>query len=76
MRTYKLQRLNLSEGTQPSGIKIQSKEKADCEIVLMIGVHVLEEPVEDRSWETEVIYQGDLTVMTRGSRMAVCIVSQ
>ncbi|KAF9357722.1 hypothetical protein BGX26_003241 [Mortierella sp. AD094] len=70
VRTYKLQRLVPSEGTQPSGIKVQSKEKADCEIVLMVGVHVLEEPVEDRSWETEILYQGDLTVMTRGSRMA------
>ncbi|KAF9114333.1 hypothetical protein BGX27_011153 [Mortierella sp. AM989] len=70
VHTYKLQRLVSSDGTQPSGIKPQSKEKADCEIVLMIGVHVLEEPVEDRSWETETLYQSELTVMTRGSRMA------
>ncbi|KAF9434902.1 hypothetical protein BGZ76_007227 [Entomortierella beljakovae] len=69
VRTYKLQRLSYSDGTQPSGMKIQSKEKADCEIILMIGVHVLEEPIENRSWETEVLYQSDLTVMTRGSRM-------
>ncbi|KAG0024031.1 hypothetical protein BGZ80_006475 [Entomortierella chlamydospora] len=55
VRTYKLQRLVPSEGTQPSEIKIQLKEKADCEIVLMIGVHVLEEPVEDRSWEIEIL---------------------
>jgi len=37
----------------------------------MIGLYVLEEPVEDRSWETEMLYQGILTFMTRGGRMAV-----
>ncbi|KAF8929537.1 hypothetical protein BGZ58_008871 [Dissophora ornata] len=70
VRTYKLQCLNISDGNQAAGAKIQPKGKADCEIVIMIGVHVLEEPVEDRSWETETLYQGILTVMTRGSRMA------
>ncbi|KAF9583696.1 hypothetical protein BGW38_008833 [Lunasporangiospora selenospora] len=51
--------------------KAIAKEKVDCEIVLMIGIHALEEPIEDRSWETEIIYQGDLTFMTRGvTRMA------
>ncbi|KAG0210422.1 hypothetical protein BGX28_009331 [Mortierella sp. GBA30] len=73
VRTYKLQRVHPSiEGSLPSGVvmKTQAKEKADCEIVIMIGVHVLKEPVEDRSWETETLYQGNLTVMTRGSRMA------
>ncbi|KAG0298054.1 hypothetical protein BGZ98_000339 [Dissophora globulifera] len=68
IRTYKLQRLNSLDGS--SGMKSQSKEKADCEIVIMIGVHVLQEPVEDLSWETEMLYQGNLTVMTRGFRMA------
>lgn len=38
----------------------------------MIVLHVLEEPVEDRSWETEALYQGFLTVMARGGRVAVC----
>ncbi|KAF9185184.1 hypothetical protein BGZ51_002905 [Haplosporangium sp. Z 767] len=67
VRTYKLRRP--AEGSQPCVAKTQSKDKADCEIVVMIGVHVLEEPVEDRSWETETLYESDLTVMTRGSRM-------
>ncbi|KAF9418000.1 hypothetical protein BGZ94_009810 [Podila epigama] len=64
VRTYKLRRpCNDGNGTKPS-------VKTDCEIVIMIGLHVLEEPIEDRSWETEAIYQGNLTVMTRGFRMA------
>ncbi|KAI1317067.1 hypothetical protein EDD11_009050 [Mortierella claussenii] len=72
IRTYKLQRLTRIEGTLPSskGIKIQSKDNADYEIVIMMGVHVLKEPVEDRSWETKTLFEGNLTVMTRGSRMA------
>ncbi|KAK3808373.1 MAG: hypothetical protein J3Q66DRAFT_391922 [Benniella sp.] len=74
IRTYKLQRMSLADTgghyQLSGGIKIQPKEKADCEIVIMLGVHVLQEPVEDRSWETKVLYQGDWTVMTRGSRMA------
>ncbi|KAF8936530.1 hypothetical protein BGZ58_004066 [Dissophora ornata] len=44
--------------------------KSDCEIVAMIGLHILEEPAEDRSWETELLYQGFLTFMVRGGRMA------
>ncbi|GJJ77785.1 hypothetical protein EMPS_10144 [Entomortierella parvispora] len=47
---------------------LHAKEKTDCEIILMMGVHVLKEPVEDRTWETETLYQGNLTVMTRGTR--------
>ncbi|KAF9928987.1 hypothetical protein FBU30_001992 [Linnemannia zychae] len=47
-----------------------AKGKADCEVVVMIGLHVLEEPVEDRSWETDTLYQGFLTVMVRGGRVA------
>ncbi|KAG0352645.1 hypothetical protein BGZ54_002650 [Gamsiella multidivaricata] len=70
VRTYKLQRLGSLEDVQPSAYKIQSKDKTDCEIVIMMGVHVLEEPVEDHAWETEVLYQGNLTVMTRGPRMS------
>ncbi|KAI8360289.1 hypothetical protein B0O80DRAFT_200223 [Mortierella sp. GBAus27b] len=73
IRTYKLQRMNPTEvgGQQlPGGVRILSKEKADCEIVIMLGLHVLQEPIEDRSWETEVVYQGNWTVMTRGARMA------
>ncbi|KAF9572033.1 hypothetical protein EC968_010438 [Mortierella alpina] len=53
-----------------ASIKALAKEKLDCEIVIMIGVHVLEEPIEDRSWETQTHFEGNLTVMTRGSRMA------
>ncbi|KAF9917613.1 hypothetical protein BX616_000448 [Lobosporangium transversale] len=69
IRTYKLQRVVSTEGSQPTGIKVHYKEKADYEIVIMIGVHVLQEPIEDRRWETDCLYEGDLTVMTRGSRM-------
>lgn len=60
IRTYKLRR--------PAG---DEKGKADCEVVIMVGLHVLEEPVEDRFWETEALYQGFLTVMARGGRVAV-----
>ncbi|KAG0333271.1 hypothetical protein BG004_000913, partial [Podila humilis] len=76
VRTYKLRRpqypndgsISNNNGT-PRGPK-SNGVKTDCEIVVMVGLHVLEEPIEDRSWETETIYQGNLTVMTRGSRMA------
>ncbi|KAF9958628.1 hypothetical protein BGZ65_001303 [Modicella reniformis] len=61
--TYKLRRPVL-EDTNKSSIK------SDCEVVLMIGLDVLEEPVEDRSWETATLYQGFLTFMTRSGRMA------
>ncbi|KAF9416606.1 hypothetical protein BGZ94_010173 [Podila epigama] len=44
--------------------------KTDCEVVIMYGLHILEEPTEDRSWETESLYQGFLTFMTRGARMS------
>ena len=55
-----------------SGASGTQKDKvADCEIVVMIGVHVLKEPIEDRTWETETLYQGNLTVMTRGTRRSV-----
>ncbi|KAG0378528.1 hypothetical protein BGX24_003561 [Mortierella sp. AD032] len=76
VRTYKLRRsINTTgDGSQTmasaAAIKAQSKEKIDCEIVVMIGVHVLEEPVDDRSWENEVLFEGHLTVMTRGLRMS------
>ncbi|KAF9105502.1 hypothetical protein BGX29_012078 [Mortierella sp. GBA35] len=60
VRTYKLK--------QPVGD--DAKGKTDCEVVIMIGLHVLEEPVEDRSWEIETLYQGFLTVMARGGRVA------
>ncbi|KAF9912786.1 hypothetical protein EC991_008648 [Linnemannia zychae] len=60
VRTYKLRRPIGDDG----------KIKTDCEVVVMIGLHVLEEPVEDRSWETEALYQGFLTVMARGGRVA------
>lgn len=62
VRTYKLRR--------PVGDD-SHKGKTDCEAVVMIGLHVLEEPVEDRSWETEALYQGFLTVMARCGRVAV-----
>ncbi|KAI1316009.1 hypothetical protein EDD11_010534 [Mortierella claussenii] len=48
----------------------KSNIKSDCEVMVMIGLHVFEEPIEDRSWETEMLYQGSLTFMTRGGRMA------
>ncbi|KAG9066114.1 hypothetical protein KI688_001333 [Linnemannia hyalina] len=76
VRTYKLRRtIHMMDGSQQplasaAAIKAQSKEKVDCEIVVMIGLHVLEEPVDDRSWENEVLFEGHLTVMTRGLRMA------
>ncbi|KAF9315631.1 hypothetical protein BG003_002851 [Podila horticola] len=44
--------------------------KSDCEVVIMMGLHVLEEPVEDRSWETTERCQGYLTFMTRSARMS------
>ncbi|KAF9120066.1 hypothetical protein BGW39_011692 [Mortierella sp. 14UC] len=59
VRTYKLRRPHGDDG----------KGRTDCEMVVMIGLHVLEEPVEDRSWETEALYQGFLTVMARGDRV-------
>ncbi|KAF9112635.1 hypothetical protein BGX27_003023 [Mortierella sp. AM989] len=62
VRTYKLQRS--AEDSSKSNVK------SDCEVVFMIGLHVLEEPIEDRTWETATLYQGFLTVMTRGGRMA------
>ncbi|KAF9272085.1 hypothetical protein BGZ68_002756 [Mortierella alpina] len=61
IRTYKLRR-PLPEDTGKSGVK------SDCEVVMLLGLHILEEPIEDRSWETEVLYQGFLTFMTRGGR--------
>ncbi|KAK3804601.1 MAG: hypothetical protein J3Q66DRAFT_446266 [Benniella sp.] len=63
IRTYRLGRPTIEDAGRTS-------VKADCEVVVMIGLHVLEEPVEDRSWETEMLYQGFLTFMTRGGRMA------
>ncbi|KAF9974544.1 hypothetical protein BGZ73_002027 [Actinomortierella ambigua] len=62
VRTYKLRRVAGDGG--------KTMPKNDVEVVVMIGLHVLEEPIEDRSWETEVLYQGNLTIMTRGPRMA------
>ncbi|KAF9374775.1 hypothetical protein CPB97_011891, partial [Podila verticillata] len=62
VRTYKL---------RPSAAYDNDKStKSDCEVVVMMGLHVLEEPVEDRSWETASRYQGFLTFMTRGARMS------
>ncbi|KAG9323490.1 hypothetical protein KVV02_007815 [Mortierella alpina] len=61
IRTYKLRR-PMPEDTGKSGVK------SDCDVVIMLGLHILEEPIEDRSWETEVLYQGFLTFMTRGGR--------
>ncbi|KAG0239541.1 hypothetical protein BGX31_002726 [Mortierella sp. GBA43] len=63
VRTFKLRRPAIEDGGK-------SSVKSDCEVVVMIGLHVLEEPVEDRAWETETLYQGFLTFMTRGGRMA------
>ncbi|ORZ10063.1 hypothetical protein BCR41DRAFT_133404 [Lobosporangium transversale] len=63
VHTYRLRKP--TEELNKSGIK------SDCEVVAMIGLHILEEPVEDRSWETEVLYQGFLTLMIRGGKMAV-----
>ena len=87
IRTFKLKRAQhpstVTEGSVSSvkttttihssrtSTSLHSKEKADCEIVLMMGVHVFKEPVEDRTWETETLYQGNLTVMTRGTRRSV-----
>ncbi|KAG0085869.1 hypothetical protein BGZ92_008642, partial [Podila epicladia] len=62
IRTYKLRPSSYSED--------KSTTKSDCEIVVMMGLHVLEEPVEDRSWETAARYRGFLTFMTRGARMS------
>ncbi|KAG0201771.1 hypothetical protein BGX28_005516 [Mortierella sp. GBA30] len=63
IRTYKLLR-PVVENTGRSGAR------SDCEVVIMMGLHILEEPIEDRSWETETLYQGFLTFMTRGGRVA------
>lgn len=87
IRTFKLKRLQhpltLKDGSVSRAktttkihsswttTSLHSKEKDDCEIVLMMGVHLLKEPVEDRTWETETLYQGNLTVMTRGTRRSV-----
>ncbi|KAF9391432.1 hypothetical protein CPC16_004336 [Podila verticillata] len=65
VRTYKLHR-----PMHDSQYGVKPSVKTDCEIVVMVGLHVLEEPIEDRSWETDTVYQGNLTVMTRGSRRA------
>ncbi|KAG0030929.1 hypothetical protein BGZ82_007195 [Podila clonocystis] len=62
IRTYKLR--------PPSYNDDKSTTKSDCEVVVMMGLHILEEPVEDRSWETAACYQGFLTFMTRGARMS------
>jgi len=64
IRTYKLRR-PAPEDTGKTGVK------SDCDVVIMLGLHILEEPIEDRTWETEVLYQGFLTVMTRGGRASV-----
>ncbi|KAF9201456.1 hypothetical protein BGZ59_002694 [Podila verticillata] len=62
IRTYKL---------RPSAANDNDKStKCDCEVVVMIGLHVLEEPVEDRTWEKASRYEGFLTFMTRGARMS------
>lgn len=45
--------------------------KTDCEVVVMVAMHIAEEPVEDISWETETLHQDFLTLMTRGGRTAV-----
>ncbi|KAG0361672.1 hypothetical protein BGZ54_009008 [Gamsiella multidivaricata] len=63
IRTYKLRPPTAEDSSKSSA-------KPDCEVVIMIGLHILEEPVLDRSWETEVLYQGFLTFMTRGSGLA------
>ncbi|CAO3571802.1 unnamed protein product [Mortierella alpina] len=63
IRTYKLRR-PAPEDTGKSGVK------SDCDVVIMLGLHILEEPIEDRTWETEILYQGFLTVMTRGGRVS------
>lgn len=64
IRTYKL---------RPSSICADNNKGTTsyCEVVVMIGLHVLEEPLEDRSWETAVRYQRFLTFMTRGARIAM-----
>ncbi|KAG0043145.1 hypothetical protein BGZ83_011782, partial [Gryganskiella cystojenkinii] len=48
----------------------KSNVKSDCEVVIMVALHIAEEPEEDVSWETETMYQGYLTLMTRGGRTA------
>ncbi|KAG0361012.1 hypothetical protein BG005_009353 [Podila minutissima] len=62
IRTYKL--------LPSSDTDDKSTAKSDCEVVIMVGLHVLEEPVEDLSWETAACYRGFLTFMTRGARMS------
>ncbi|KAF8941959.1 hypothetical protein BGZ47_007030 [Haplosporangium gracile] len=75
VRTYELRRaIHMMDGSQQplasaAAIKAQSKKKVDCEIVVMIGVHVLEEPVDDRSWENEILFEGHLAVMIRDFRV-------
>ena len=44
VRTYKLRR-----HMHDSQYGVKSSVKTDCEIVVMVGLHVLEEPIEDRS---------------------------
>ncbi|KAF9383372.1 hypothetical protein CPB97_006507 [Podila verticillata] len=56
VRTYKLRR-----PMHDSQCGVKPSVKTDCEIVVMVGLHVLEEPIEDRSWETDTVYQGNLT---------------
>ena len=49
----------------------KSSIKTDCEVVVMVAMHIADEPEEDISWETETLHQGFLTLMTRGGRSAV-----
>ncbi|GJJ68971.1 hypothetical protein EMPS_01317 [Entomortierella parvispora] len=46
----------------------KSSIKTDCEVVVMVAMHIAEEPEEDMAWETETLHQGFLTMMTRGGR--------
>lgn len=64
VRTYKLRLSSICADNNKG-------TRSYCEVIIMMGLHVLEEPVEDRSWETAVRYQGFLTFMTRGARMSV-----
>src|SRR5690554_2169729 len=88
-QTINLGQLNMSFCLEPMGKSVRTYKlgqpasedsgncsvKSDCEVVVMIGLHILEEPIEDRSWETEALYQGFLTLMTRGGRMGVRLYS-
>jgi hypothetical protein len=49
----------------------KSSIKTDCEVVMMVAMHIADEPEEDLSWETEALHQDYLTLMTRGGRAAV-----